>query len=82
MHLINTEAGYKGPAVVCAVTYRPVACYILCVSLVNYLKANHYMEMWFAPIAGTRTLAVIRISIPTMLGTAVLKATRFESANP
>jgi hypothetical protein len=78
---IKTEAGYQGPAIVCAMTYRPVAGYTPGAFRVNYLKANHNMEMWFAPIAGTRTLAVIRISIPTMLGTAVLKATRFESAN-
>jgi hypothetical protein len=81
MDKVKTEAGYQGPAVVCAMTYRPVAGYTPGTFRVNYLKANHDMEMWFAPIAGTRTLAVIRISIPTMLGTAVLKATRFESAS-
>jgi hypothetical protein len=73
------EAGNQVPAIVCTMTYRPVAGYSPGAFRVNYLKANHDMEMWFAPIAGTRLLAVIRISIPTMLGTAVLKATQFES---
>jgi hypothetical protein len=81
MDTVKTEAGYQGPVVVCAMTYRPLAGYIPGAFRVNYLKANHDMEMWFAPIAGIRMLAVIRISIPTMLGTAVLKATRFETAN-
>jgi hypothetical protein len=39
------------------------------------------MEIWFAPIAGTRVVAVIRISVPTTFGTAALAATRFETAN-
>ena len=38
------------------------------------------MEMWFAPIAGMRLLPTFRITIPTMLGIAVLGGTRFESA--
>jgi hypothetical protein len=76
---VSTEAGYRGPALVCAMTYRPVAGYTPGAFRVGYLKANHDMEMWFAPIAGTRLLAVVRISIPTMLGTAVLQATQFDS---
>jgi hypothetical protein len=34
--------------------------------------------MRFAPVPGTRFLAMVRISIPTMMGTAVLEATRFN----
>jgi hypothetical protein len=30
------------------------------------------MEIWFAPIAATRLVAVVRIAIPTTFGTAVL----------
>jgi uncharacterized protein DUF3108 len=74
------EEGFRGPAIVCAMTYRPIAGYTPGAFRVGYLKANHDMEMWFAPIPGTRFLAIVRISIPTMLGTAVLRATRFESA--
>jgi hypothetical protein len=40
------------------------------------------MEIWFAPIAGSRLLAMIRIVIPTTVGTALLKATQFESTAP
>ena len=80
MDRIKPEAGYQGPAIVCAMSYRPVAGYNTSAFRVNYLKKARDMEMWFAPIAGTRLLAMFRISIPTMLGGAVLEATRFESA--
>ncbi len=80
MDQIKAEAGYQGPALVCAMSYQPVAGYNTGAFRVNYLKRARGMEMWFAPIAGTRLLAMFRISIPTMLGVAVLEATRFESA--
>jgi hypothetical protein len=80
MDNVKAETGYRGPAVVCAMTYRPVAGYTPGAFRVGYLQKNRDMEMWFAPIAGTRLLAVVRISIPTMLGTAVLRATQFTAA--
>jgi hypothetical protein len=80
MDTIKAETGYQGPGVVCGMSYRPVAGYNAGAFRVEYLKKARDMEMWFAPIAGTRLLAMFRISIPTMLGIAVLGATRFESA--
>jgi len=77
---IKAETGYQGPGIVCGMSYRPVAGYNTGAFRVNYLKKARDMEMWFAPIAGTRLLAMFRITIPTMLGIAVLGATRFESA--
>jgi hypothetical protein len=62
--------------------YRPVAGYSPSSFRVKYLQKNRDMEIWFAPVAGARALAMIRILIPTTLGTALLKATRFESAAP
>jgi Protein of unknown function (DUF3108) len=81
MDKIKAETGYQGPGVVCGMSYRPVAGYNAGAFRVNYLKKARDMEMWFAPIAGTRMLAMFRISMPTMLGIAVLGATRFESAS-
>jgi hypothetical protein len=81
MDNVKAETGYRGPAVVCTMTYQPVAGYSPGAFRVNYLQKNHDMEMWFAPVPGTRLLAVFRIAIPTMLGTAVLQATHFEGAN-
>lgn len=80
MDKIKAETGYQGPVVVCGMSYRPVAGYNAGAFRVNYIKKAREMEMWFAPIAGTRLLAMSRILIPTMLGTAMLAATRFEGA--
>jgi hypothetical protein len=80
MDKIKTEPGYQGPVVVCGMSYRPVAGYNSDAFRVNYIKKTRDMEMWLAPIAGTRLLAMCRILIPTMLGAAVLAATRFETA--
>jgi hypothetical protein len=77
---IKAETGYQGSGVVCGMSYRPVGGYNTGAFRVSYLKQARDMEMWFAPIAGTRMLAMFRISIPTLLGIAVLEATRFESA--
>jgi hypothetical protein len=35
------------------------------------------MEIWLAPIAGTRVLVPYRLTIPTPLGTGKLEATHF-----
>jgi hypothetical protein len=80
MDKIRAETGYQGPVVVCGMSYRPVAGYNTGAFRVNYIKKAREMEMWFAPIAGTRLLAMSRILIPTMLGTAMLAATQFEGA--
>jgi len=81
MDSVKATAGYQGAAVVCAMTYRPIAGYRPGAFRVEYLQSNRDMEIWFAPIAGTRVVAAIRIAIPTTFGTAVLAATRFETAN-
>jgi hypothetical protein len=81
MDNVTATAGYQGAAVVCAMTYRPIAGYRPGAFRVDYLQKNRDMEMWFAPIAGTRVVAVVRISVPTTFGTVVLAATRFEAAN-
>ena len=37
------------------------------------------MEVWLAPVAGTRVLVPYRISIPTPIGVGVMQATQFVS---
>ena len=38
------------------------------------------MEVWLAPIAGTRVLVPFRVAMPTPIGLGVLQATQFVSA--
>jgi hypothetical protein len=77
---VRANAGYQGPAVVCALYFSPLAGYEIGRSGIRYLKAERDMEMWLAPIVGTRLLAPFRISVPTPIGLGVLQATRFVLA--
>jgi len=74
---VRANAGYQGPAVVCALYFSPLAGYDIGRSGVRYLKAERDMEMWLVPLAGTRLMVPFRVSVPTPLGLGVLQATHF-----
>ena len=80
METVKAEKGYHGPVVVCAIYFTPVAGYIPDRAAIKYLAAQRNMEVWFAPILGTRVLMPYKLSIPTPLGTGVLQATRFTNS--
>jgi hypothetical protein len=69
--------GYQGPVVVCGVQFVPVAGYVPDRPAIKYLAAQQDMEIWLAPIAGTRLVVPYKISLPTPLGRGVLEATQF-----
>jgi hypothetical protein len=71
--------GYEGQALVCSIYFAPLAGHIPDRPAIKYLMAQRDMEVWLAPIAGTRVLAPIKVSIPTPLGTGELEATQFVS---
>lgn len=75
------DKGYAGPAVVCRVGYEPVAGHRPNRSTVKYMQSNKEMYVWLVPIAGTRLMAPFKVSIATMIGTAILEATSFETAS-
>lgn len=79
METVKAERGYHGPVVVCAVYFTPIAGYVPDRVSIKYVAAQRNMEIWFAPIAGTRVLAPFRITIPTPLGTGMIEATEFVS---
>ncbi len=79
MDKVKAERGYDGPVVVCSVSYRPLGGHDPERQAIKFLRDNRDLEMWFAPISGTRFLGMYRIVIPTLLGSAVLNATRFVS---
>jgi hypothetical protein len=79
MQMVKAERGYEGPVVVCTVVYQPLAGHRPDRAAVRQLTEARDMEIWFAPVAGTRFLAPFRISMPTPIGTAVLEADQFVS---
>lgn len=76
---VKAEKGYAGPVVVCAVYFMPLAGYVPSRAAIRYLSRIRDMEVWLAPIAGTRVLVPFRIQGPTPIGTAVLEADEFVS---
>src|SRR6202048_1828123 len=77
METVRAEKGYRGPVVVCAVYFSPVAGYIPDRPVIKYLAAQRNIEIAFAPVAGTRILVPFRMKVPTPLGPAMLEATQF-----
>ncbi len=74
---VKSQAGYEGPVVVCAVHFRPLAGHVPERYALRYLSDLRDIELWLAPVAGTRVVAPYRISIPTPIGTGVMEATQF-----
>jgi hypothetical protein len=79
MEMVRADEGYQGPAVVCALYFRPISGYVPDRAAIKYLVALRDAEVWLAPIAGTRVLVPFRFSLPTPLGLGVLQAKRFVS---
>lgn len=79
LNKVKSEKGYQGTVVVCAVYFTPVAGHIPDRSAIKYLQAQRDMEMWLAPVAGTRLMVPYRASIPTPIGLGILQAIQFVS---
>ena len=77
MEMVRAEKGYRGPALVCAVYFSPVAGYIPDRPVIKYLAAQRNIEIAFVPVAGTRILVPFWMRVPTPLGPATLEATEF-----
>ena len=80
METVKAVKGYRGPVVVCAVYFTPVAGYVPHRTAIKYLTSQRDMEVWLAPVGNTRVLVPFRISIPTPVGVGVMQATQFVSA--
>lgn len=77
MEQVKADKGYQGPVVVCQVLYRPIAGHRPERSAIKYMVEQRDMEVWLAPIAGTRVLVPFRFSVPTPFGQGVMQATYF-----
>jgi hypothetical protein len=79
MDNVKAKKGYAGPVVVCAAYFSPVAGFIPSRAAIKYLSKQRDMEVWLAPISGTRVLVPFRAQGPTPIGQAVLEASEFVS---
>ena len=74
MDQVKADKGYAGPVVVCAVYFSPIAGYIPSRAAIRYIAKLRDIEVWLAPIAGTRVLVPFRAQGPTPIGQVVLRS--------
>jgi hypothetical protein len=79
---VATDKGYTGAVVVCAVKFKAIAGYRASSPLVKYLSDGRDIELWLAPITGTRLLGPFRLSVASMLGNLVIAASTFDVVAP
>jgi hypothetical protein len=70
--------GYSGPMLVCRVDYRPIAGHRPSRLQVKFMEDNKNIFVWLAPVAGTRVLFPIRVSIVTLVGVVLVEAEAFS----
>jgi hypothetical protein len=71
--------GYNGPMLVCRVDYRPIAGHRAARLQVKFMEDNKNIFVWLAPVAGTRVLFPIRVSIVTLVGVVLVEAETFSA---
>jgi hypothetical protein len=82
MDVLSEGQGYRGPLLVCALTYVATADHSGATTLMKYLSEGREMEVALAPVPGTPVLAPVRLFVAGMLGNLIVTATRFETGLP
>ena len=70
--------GYDGQVSICAARYRPISGHRVDGRATQFMADNKSLEVWLAPVAGTRVVFPFRISLLTLLGTTVIEADEFS----
>ena len=70
--------GYSGPVVICQARYVPIAGHRSMRPSTKFMAENKDISAWLAPVAGTNMMMPVRISVKTMIGTAVIEASSFK----
>lgn len=67
--------GYQGPVAVCDVRYSAIAGHRANRKVTKFMEENRDMQVWLAPLAGTRLFMPYRISVRTPIGLSEIEAT-------
>lgn len=73
----DVKGSYTGKLIVCKASYKAISGHKPGKEQVVFMEQNKEMEVWLAPVAGTRALLPWKISVRTPIGTAVITATSF-----
>ncbi len=76
---IKGEGGAQKKALVCAVRFTPMSGHRSSSQLIKFLSEGRDIEVWLVPVAGTRILAPVRLSVASLVGHMVLQADQFET---
>jgi hypothetical protein len=76
-HVNNGDGAYSGEIYVCGARYVPVAGHRPGRESVQYMADNKRLEVWLAPVDGTRVLVPYRILIGTQMGDLVIVSRDF-----
>lgn len=74
---VKADEGYQGTVVVCSVRFSPLAGYDPDRVLIKYLAEQREIEIWLAPLAGSRLTVPYRVTIPTPIGLGIVQAIKF-----
>lgn len=71
--------GYRGDIAICEARYKPIAGHRSDDELAAFSAKSKDMEIWLAPIVGTRRLFPYKFRLPTPFGIAEISASKFIS---
>lgn len=71
--------GYKGDAVTCRASFKPIAGYDRKKKDLVWMRDKGNIEVSFAPVGNTGLYAPVAAKIGTRIGTATIRARRFEA---
>ncbi len=77
-HVNNGAGAYSGEIFICGARYVPVAGHRPGRDSVQYMADNKRLEVWLAPVDGTRVLVPYRILIGTQMGDLVIVSRDFS----
>ena len=63
-------AGYSGPVAVCSARYNPISGHLVNSRSTAFMAENEGIEVWLAPIEQAHVVVPLKVSMPTMTGTA------------
>jgi len=75
---VQGKEGYSGPALVCAVAYRPIAGFRPLSPAEEKFERNLEMSIWFVPVAGASVLIPYKVVVGTPFGLLQVYAYSFS----
>jgi hypothetical protein len=75
---VQGKQGYAGPALVCAVAYRPIAGYRPLSPAEEKFERNLEFSIWFVPAGGARMMIPYKVVVGTPVGLLQVYAHAFE----